>query len=698
MASITPTYNAAFPSLHQTGLISQRRASAHHHPTTPSFIQRSIAPPKFPSYLKKTLYAKLALEQYRFYQQKHEIKPLPSNANKKSSTTCLEEEQLEELDLRLPTLWNARDKSKNIEIGSNGIDLSYIGPGKQETHAALARSNFPMRPQCGIFYYEMKVISKGDDGYIGIGFCAASNKVERLPGWDPDSWGYHGDDGHSFAGSGTGKNYGPCFTTNDVIGCGVNFADNTAFYTKNGKFLGIAFSDMNLKQPIFPAIGLRTPGEQVTVNFGHEPFVYDIAQYVNDQRIKFIDEITLHDSAKRTVATDRKEESYSKEVMDQLILSYLVHHGYTGTAKAVVQNAGHVSGQELFLSSNNDISKAGEQDMEERQLIRSAIIHGHIDRAITLIDQYFPGVLQEEGRGEELQLSLKCGKFVEMMREYCECSKSRRLRTNSVDSRISAETSDQFLHANEDRTTRSNSVSGPATAHSHTSPIPTPGRRLSYAAIAASLSPSSSTEIPRQQRSDAMDVDVDDEMDSSFKPPDSAASSHGNGNAWSSRPSITPSHSNNGLNGDHLSASVNDENSTSSTEVADALKLVMQYGQKLQNEYQNDTQKTRSKLVDIFSLLAYNDPYSSPKAHLLKISRRDALATDVNAAILAFQNRPEMPAMERIYRQIILCNKELAFEGDGKAALLNIDDYCANDIEKASPDGYCSSNVEPMIS
>jgi hypothetical protein len=57
-----------------------------------------------------------------------------------------------------------------------------IGPGKQETHAAAARSNFPMRFQCGIFYYETRIISKGNDGYIGIGFCAASNKLERLPG------------------------------------------------------------------------------------------------------------------------------------------------------------------------------------------------------------------------------------------------------------------------------------------------------------------------------------------------------------------------------------------------------------------------------------------------------------------------------------------------------------------------------------
>jgi hypothetical protein len=32
--------------------------------------------------------------------------------------------------------------------------------------------------------------------------------------------------------------------------------------------------------------------------------------------------------------------------------------------------------------------------------------------------------------------------------------------------------------------------------------------------------------------------------------------------------------------------------------------------------------------------LAYDDPYNSPVADLLKISKRDALATDVNAAIL----------------------------------------------------------------
>lgn len=58
------------------------------------------------------------------------------------------------------------------------------------------------------------------------------------PGWDKHSYGYHGDDGHSFCSSGTGQPYGPTFTTGDVIGCCVNLINNTCFYTKNGHSLG----------------------------------------------------------------------------------------------------------------------------------------------------------------------------------------------------------------------------------------------------------------------------------------------------------------------------------------------------------------------------------------------------------------------------------------------------------------------------
>ena len=58
-----------------------------------------------------------------------------------------------------------------------------------------------------------------------------------LIGWDNDSWGYHGDDGKIYC-LGSGKLYGPLFTTDDAIGCCLNFTNNTVFYTKNGVNLG----------------------------------------------------------------------------------------------------------------------------------------------------------------------------------------------------------------------------------------------------------------------------------------------------------------------------------------------------------------------------------------------------------------------------------------------------------------------------
>jgi hypothetical protein len=127
-----------------------------------------------------------------------------------------------------------------------------------------------------------------DRRFIGLGFCRANVTLNRLPGWEPDSWGYHGDDGHSFCCQGTGKTYGPTFTTGDVVGCCINFRKGIAFYTKNGVELDTAFRELTFDPPgktggkgdFYPSVGLRTPGEHVRVNFGQKPFVFDIGGYI----------------------------------------------------------------------------------------------------------------------------------------------------------------------------------------------------------------------------------------------------------------------------------------------------------------------------------------------------------------------------------------------------------------------------------
>lgn len=165
----------AFPTVnnnHHTNIHNNNHLNQYKHTSINTIIS------KYPAYLKHTNYAHLVSEQ--------------CNKN-----------LIEEIDLRLPQFWNKNDKAKYIDVGMNGYDLYYsgfepfffififfrgkylmktIGPGKKELDAATIRTNFPIRPQCGIYYFEIKVISKGEDGFICIGFCRAANKLERLPG------------------------------------------------------------------------------------------------------------------------------------------------------------------------------------------------------------------------------------------------------------------------------------------------------------------------------------------------------------------------------------------------------------------------------------------------------------------------------------------------------------------------------------
>lgn len=141
------------------------------------------------------------------------------------------------------TVNESRERGTNNEL----YFVIHSGYGKTHKDAASVRTTHSIPAACGLYYFEVKIVSKGRDGYMGIGLSAHGVNVNRLPGWDKHSYGYHGDDGNSFCSSGTGQPYGPTFTTGDVIGCGINLVDNTAFYTKNGHHLGIAFTDLPVR-------------------------------------------------------------------------------------------------------------------------------------------------------------------------------------------------------------------------------------------------------------------------------------------------------------------------------------------------------------------------------------------------------------------------------------------------------------------
>ncbi|XP_070513844.1 ran-binding protein 9 isoform X3 [Cardiocondyla obscurior] len=299
----------------------------------------------------------------------------------------------------LPRSWSTKDKYSYIGLSQNNLRVHYkesrgraLFPGYGKTHkdAASVRTTHSIPAACGLYYFEVKIVSKGRDGYMGIGLSASGVNVNRLPGWDKHSYGYHGDDGHSFCSSGTGQPYGPTFTTGDVIGCGVNLVDNTAFYTKNGHHLGIAFTD--LPPNLFPTVGLQTPGEVVDANFGQLPFVFDIGDMINELRVRTRLQIINY-------PTPDHGQGQWQAILHRMVCTYLVHHGYLDSAEA-------------FASSTGQVFEEDYNSIKNRQRVIKLILSGRIGEAIDTTNRLYPGLLD---RDPDLLFALKCRQFVEMV-------------------------------------------------------------------------------------------------------------------------------------------------------------------------------------------------------------------------------------------------------------------------------------------
>ncbi len=118
-------------------------------------------------------------------------------------------------------------------------------------------------------YFEYLITDGGESAYIGIGVGKKEYPLNRMPGWNANSIGYHADDGSLFCGSGFGQVFGPTCSTGDRMGCGVDFDADCGdgyvhvFFTKNGYQVG---SVVRMKLPpggVYPLVGMHSCGEKV---------------------------------------------------------------------------------------------------------------------------------------------------------------------------------------------------------------------------------------------------------------------------------------------------------------------------------------------------------------------------------------------------------------------------------------------------
>jgi hypothetical protein len=131
---------------------------------------------------------------------------------------------------------------------------------------------------------------------VAVGLARAEFRlVGRQPGWDALSYGLHGDDGGLFHNNGQmlrpylppqqqAENQQPKFQPGDTIGCGIDYEQNTIFYTVNGKYTGPAFTltEAQLTNEVwYPTVGIDT-NHPLRFNFGQEVFQYRAFYRMNE--------------------------------------------------------------------------------------------------------------------------------------------------------------------------------------------------------------------------------------------------------------------------------------------------------------------------------------------------------------------------------------------------------------------------------
>ena len=137
---------------------------------------------------------------------------------------------------------------------------------------------------------------------VAIGIANHRHRLNKMPGWDLNSFGFHGDDGCLFRGFadhgvdiedatfGEGDTVGLGLTYNQLKQHMVGEDEFSPFYelfmTKNGQFLSkFVFHRETFSQCTwFPCVGTDCPCP-IEMNFGNKgvPFAFDIVQYEKDE-------------------------------------------------------------------------------------------------------------------------------------------------------------------------------------------------------------------------------------------------------------------------------------------------------------------------------------------------------------------------------------------------------------------------------
>lgn len=317
----------------------------------------------------------------------------------------------------IPKRLSQTDKSQSLYVHQNQLAVNYIGAEadlSENQPIATIRTDSAIPKELAIYYFEIKIVEGGLDGYVTVGLMRKESSVNTFPGKSRSEYGYNSFEG-SLSHNGNFRQYGPTYDEGDVVGVCLNRVTSSLFFTKNGIRLALASNNVNKLINLYPAIGIRSPQCCVSINLGSESFLFDIDDYVMSEQQQFAKSIlsapwapsnqafgmfgcvdpsrnqlntrqTIRNKARQAFATNFVKCNEIKRIVH----GYILHHGYVKTAATFENELGITSDAVDTYASDTNLNC----DLILRREIRNYVLNGHPGAAITIIRTRYPSVFR----------------------------------------------------------------------------------------------------------------------------------------------------------------------------------------------------------------------------------------------------------------------------------------------------------------
>ncbi|KAK2978549.1 hypothetical protein RJ640_009508 [Escallonia rubra] len=138
----------------------------------------------------------------------------------------------------------------------------------------------------------------------------------------------------------------------------------------------------------------------VSVNFGEEPFIFDLKAFEAQERAKqqmMVEKVSIPQSASHGI-----------------VRSYLLYYGYEDTL-SLFDTASLSTVPPISLAQENGVSEQDNMyDLKRRKILRQLIRSGEIDDAVSKLRDWYPQIFEEHTSAT--CFLLHCQKFIELVR------------------------------------------------------------------------------------------------------------------------------------------------------------------------------------------------------------------------------------------------------------------------------------------